>query len=438
LRRIAGTGDSPVVTYEGNGTYFIDRLADGVWRLEVYPDAIIVQDPFSQHLNYQTVASRLVSRAWPMKIQLDDLGGSFSVAGLNTGNHLQTRAEQAQFTVSPGVYLLSKSAEVDRAALPAKVGQVGLTEFVCPAAPVLPPQLLPEIPATYPLDQPLILAMEVVTPETSVSAALHWRAKGQTDFSTLVLTREHGYHYSAVLPANALSPAGMECYLTANVGVNVTRLPNDGAPLLTARAAAPADALVLFDGAADAASLVYTRIGDTVRHGVFKTMPASGDDPAALRLMFPLSVDRTLDDYTASLVVKKRVAERGTDVGRAKSIVVKARASAGPQSIFVTLVEADGTSWSKRVTLSSAWADIAIPLADLVIAQGVKLPLGYPERWNYWLTPAKGRGGPIDHLNPLALERVQISFRPESNLTVKAPGASDVSADVASITLDWK
>src|SRR5439155_625222 len=46
LRRVAGYGSSPVVTYEGEGIYFLDKVRLGLWRLEVYPDAVPVRDPF--------------------------------------------------------------------------------------------------------------------------------------------------------------------------------------------------------------------------------------------------------------------------------------------------------------------------------------------------------------------------------------------------------
>ena len=438
LRHIAGTGDSPIISYEGNGTYFIDRLNEGIWRLEVYPDAILVQDPFAQRLNYKTVSSRLVSREWPMKIQLPDLGAGFSISGLNEGNHRQTLANDGQFTVSPGVYLLSKSATIDRATLPARVGQLRLTEFVCPAAPVLPPQLLSEIPDTYPVDEPLTLAVELVTPDLPPAVKFHWRAKGQTEFNTAVLAREKAYRYSATLPSATLPRAGLEWYVTADAGAETVRYPEGNSAFMTSRAMAPADALILFDAASDSGSLVYTRIGDTIRHGVFKTMPATAIDPAALRLMFPLTLDHTLDDYTASLAVKKRIVERGADLDRAQAIRIKARASAAAQSIFVTLVEADGTSWSKRIPLTAVWSDITIPLSELLIAQGVKLPLGYPERWNYWLTPAQGRGGPTDHLNSTKIEHVQISFRPDLKPAPQNSRDIDAFADVASIVLVWE
>lgn len=47
LRHIAGVGSSPMVEYEGNGIYFLDRSPDGSsWILELYPDIIATDDPF--------------------------------------------------------------------------------------------------------------------------------------------------------------------------------------------------------------------------------------------------------------------------------------------------------------------------------------------------------------------------------------------------------
>ncbi len=48
LKHIAGVGSSPIVNYEGTGAYFLDKIQDGVWRLEVMPDAIHIRDPFER------------------------------------------------------------------------------------------------------------------------------------------------------------------------------------------------------------------------------------------------------------------------------------------------------------------------------------------------------------------------------------------------------
>ena len=100
--------------------------------------------------------------------------------------------------------------------------------------------------------------------------------------------------------------------------------------------------------------------------------------------------------------------------------------------MHVTLVETDGTSWGAALKLSAGWQDITVPLADLKPVRGVKLPLGYPERWNYWIEPAQGRGAAGDRLKLPALEHVQVSLRPGA---VEPTGAADASIDLARIEL---
>ena len=41
LNKIAGHGSSEIIKYDGKGAYFLDKLEDGIWRLEVMPDPIL-------------------------------------------------------------------------------------------------------------------------------------------------------------------------------------------------------------------------------------------------------------------------------------------------------------------------------------------------------------------------------------------------------------
>src|SRR2546428_12266478 len=65
LRRVAGYGSSPVVTYPGEGIYFLDKVRSGVWRLEVSPDAAPRRDPFGPPNPDQRV-TRPISPRWPL------------------------------------------------------------------------------------------------------------------------------------------------------------------------------------------------------------------------------------------------------------------------------------------------------------------------------------------------------------------------------------
>src|SRR6195256_22712 len=142
LRRIAGYGSSPVATYEGEGIYFLDKVHPGVWRLEVYPDAVPVRDPFEPP-SPDKVVTRAISRAWHMTVRLPDLGGEFTVQRVNGGGQAVGRSEAGRFAVTPGVYVLSASGPVDPATLPARVGRIGFTEYHAPPADSLPPSVQP-------------------------------------------------------------------------------------------------------------------------------------------------------------------------------------------------------------------------------------------------------------------------------------------------------
>ena len=43
----------------------------------------------------------------------------------------------------------------------------------------------------------------------------------------------------------------------------------------------------------------------------------------------------------------------------------KARAAGDGQAVYLTLVEADGTSWSYKLTLSGQWQEILVPVEQL-------------------------------------------------------------------------
>ena len=131
LHHIAGVGSSPVAQYNGTGAYFADRIADGVWRLEVMPDAVPLSDPFER-----TTPDKVVTGiSWAkhdVALQLPDLGTSFSIKGLNTGNQTKDKAVAGKFNISPGVYLLTRESVSTALNADSQWSTIRLGEFVAP------------------------------------------------------------------------------------------------------------------------------------------------------------------------------------------------------------------------------------------------------------------------------------------------------------------
>jgi hypothetical protein len=134
LKSVAGVGSSPVVGYEGTGAYFIDKLEDGIWRLEVMPDVVRASDPFAKPSLNKDVG-RIYRRAWDMALSLPDLGKSFSITGINLGNPTRGRTGNGIIrSLMPGVYLLQKEGIVPGKTWQGETvwGTIRLNEFVAP------------------------------------------------------------------------------------------------------------------------------------------------------------------------------------------------------------------------------------------------------------------------------------------------------------------
>ncbi len=135
LKEIAGWGSSPVVSYEGTGAYFLDEISEGVWRLEVMPDVVMVKDPFRT----PSLKERTAEIIWTenrIGINLPQLGDDYSYKAVNQGNDRKGKAEAGAFGVYPGTYLLS--AEGAEACHVETFGYMKVSEYVAPKRTEVP------------------------------------------------------------------------------------------------------------------------------------------------------------------------------------------------------------------------------------------------------------------------------------------------------------
>ena len=132
LEAVAGVGSSPVVQYEGTGAYFLDKVADGIWRLEVMPDQVLLSDPFAKASQRKEV-NTILWHPWPMTIDLPDLGEGFSYCEIDVRTARQGTASGKTLEVIPGTWLLARRGVSMESVDPeARLGNIRLDEFVAP------------------------------------------------------------------------------------------------------------------------------------------------------------------------------------------------------------------------------------------------------------------------------------------------------------------
>jgi hypothetical protein len=438
LRRVVGFGSSPVVRYEGAGLYFLDKIEDGAWRLEVYPDSLQIDDPFAP-TRIDRLVFQLISREWPMGIDLPDLGATFKVVPLNDGNSYSTAAAGGTFKARPGVYLLTNSSRTGALKLPDRLPGVpyylGMREFVCPEPSHAPTCVVLHSQSDYPADKPISITATVASAEAPDSVTLRILDAAAAT-TTVSMRHSGGYDFVGSLPAGAVPVGKFRFTVSVACGGKVLVFPNDS-PVASTRAedygadVVPVDSpVVIFDPARDISNLSVSRSGES-RNRAAKAV--DGSQPGIPAYPFGYPSERMADDFTASLYIGDRVSDRGAGIAGAKSIHIMLKAIVAPSVIRVTLVEKDGSAWSEKVFASQEWKEVVVPIASLGSARSVMLPQGFPGTWSYWLSPPAGRTS----IDMAQVERLQFSLRRPDFGTISSVDASSAAVAIESVSLQF-
>lgn len=420
LRHVAGVGSSPVVGYEGAGAFFLDRLAEGVWRLEVYPDAVAVVDPYTRP-SLAREAVRILWRSWPMTVALPDLGEAFSVEPFDAGNDHRPAVEDGRFTVRPGVYLLTR-AGVSAARWRGGEERDRLAAFYAPPPSEERTVVLHTPPEEIPSGEPLRLRADLVAAERPDSAVLFVRTRGSGRLRRLPMHPLRGRLVEAELSADWLRPGPLEYAITVYERGHARTFPSgaDGAPVdwdYTGQALYEVDVveddapLLLYDARRDRERLLYPTFWNYVR---FATELVAGTQPERLALRAVVTDFEPAPRHFAlrATLPASRRGRRG-DFGTGAVLQVRARsAGRARDTMQVALVDARGAAWGAAVALTDAWQEIELPLHTLRRVPLILLPRGYPGFLAYRFEAAAG--APTTP-SPVALDGVQFTLDPDGS-----------------------
>lgn len=422
IKRVVGFGTSPLVSYEGTGAYFLDKVRDGLWRLEVYPDALLVSDPFAQP-QPDKVVSRLYFRAWQMGITLPDLGGSFSATPLTVPANGAAKARRAQggsVSVEPGVWLLSRAPDIQLQGLPATINRVGMREYHVNAPQAYPDLVQNFSPAEFLAGGPATIRVRVASAAEAKQLKLYIRAAGTKDFGKPVaLQHVRAYDYAASVDAAGLPEGLYEFIVVQGEGGAATafpgqvngqpgRWPFDAREVWRFTVTAASRPLELFNPQRDMGALAFARLSESDSALGFRLVPGETSDAAALSLSIPnLKAPNMAQHYAGALYIGERIAGRGVAAANARTLSVRVKASGGKRkTLDVLLIEKDGSSWRGAVSAGPQWSTTEIALDALTFAPSALTPTPYPGTWNYWRTgPAARSKGKI---NPENIERLEL------------------------------
>ncbi len=432
LQRLAGVGSSPLVQYNGRGAYFLDKLENGLWRLEVMPEAIPVADPFGKASPHREVV-RIQWQAHRMQLYISDLGESFTVTALNDGNRYSTQASKGSFVIQPGTYLLSKGGKKPKKQ-PDAVHNLRLQEFVAPQ-PVQPGialhhQPIPEATAGKPFE---IKAM-IAGVATSTRATLLLQNFSGV-WKTVDMQSQDGYTWSGQVPADILTPGLVQYRMVVQQGEQALTFPgqHQGHPhnwdfhqqeFWQFRVAAPGSPLELFNAALDRQLNIYPNLWRSEERQLLTT-----DTPGQMLLRLTRKdVSEGEPVVAMQHFVGDKLEHRLTELKAYSHLIIRAGTQSDkPLPLKVTLISKQGNAYSATVKVSGAMQEQRIPLISLQPDSFILLPRPYPGFHPFRFTSSKAI--PFDLSQ---VEKVQFSI---GDSKVPVSDGSPYTFDIASVWL---
>lgn len=419
LEQLAGFGNSPVVTYEGQGAYFLDRIEPGVWRLEVMPDAVWVQNVFGR--NSPKKENVVINwRPWPITVNLPDLRADYAIRPLNAGNSFRGTITGNRFTVSPGTYLLVRKGVTTKLTGTSRWQHITLNEFTAPPTSLRQTYVLhqpmPEITA----GQPLTLDATVVS-VNEPDSVMAYVYGGNFRPERIRLVRRSGYQYSATLPDRLVREGYLHYYITVTEKGATHTYPDGSASAPTdwdfygdpyqVSIVAKTTPIALFEAHTDADQLSRPYIRGS---GLIPTGETGRDElrinVEKLAVTDPEDKNSTpIYDYSMRYNFALKVAGRRADLAARRELVFYGRSlNDAPCPVQLALIARDGSVYGATVTIDPKTGRYALPVSALKPVRLVSLPRPYPSFLPYFVETNAAATG----LDLSTTETLQLSIGP--------------------------
>ena len=411
LEHIAGVGSSAAVSYKGYGAYFIDKLENGVWRLEVMPDAITIRDPFEK----ASPSKEVVHIAWAdqaMQINLQDIGNDFDIKGINQDNNYQTKASNGSFTIKPGAYLLVKTGKSANKWTGDKMtGNIGLNEFVAPQ----PVSKAPYVNHSSPIEVSPGTAFTInakiinISPDAKVTLALN---RGFGGPAVIPMEKTGPFDFSAIIPATQVVSGVLNYRILIKDGDKYFNFPGgeEGDPYAWDNVnnetwqtfvAAPNGRLSLFNATADRGRTntyfpVFTRNGGA--------QFVAGEETGELTFRASSPAIKQGQVIGFQLFVGDKIKNRLPEVSAYSKVIIRARLQSGQTGkLKLKLIANDASAYGTAVNLTSEFKDIEVPLSDFKPDSTLLLPRPYPGFLPLWFKASSFSGLSIPKLDKLEI-----------------------------------
>jgi hypothetical protein len=395
LKHIAGCGNSSLVKYDGTGAYFLDKLIDGVWKLEVYPDVLWLNDPFKP-----TSLSRQVARLYwnqrKISLLLPGLGNNFAITQLDSRKRNYTKSLNSECSLKPGVYLLTRN----------DIGKERIKKYSSLKISFLnglytpPPETIPvsvvNFTQHYQAESEFRnFNFKIASEQKITDADLYIKRIGRRGFAKYPLHFVSGFDYAFTDSLRKINSGEIQFCVSFKLNNKEYTFPGGipGSPgnwdfysedLWNTDILQPGELISLLDVTRDRGDFVFPHFNPLMRYnieyknGPWKKSSVSVGITYSKNNIIPFGLQLNVSGLVHSL---KNI------VNEYKYVVIRARSiKESNTTIGLNFLSEEGKNFGAEIELTNEWKDIEVPLSSFKSCSALVLPASYPsflpEIWN--------------------------------------------------------
>lgn len=394
LTHIAGVGSSPIINYDGTGAYFLDKLENGIWRLELYPDAVWLKDPFEQ-----TSMSRQVSKLYWIErnilVNISELGEGFRVKSISNSKWSDRESAGQQVKVEPGVYILYTNAVGKKAIEKYSAKKIKFLDgLYIPQKITLATEVVNKTNTQALTTSKLNFQFQIVSEYKIKSANLFVKRLGWRGFKKYLLENVGAFNYSADDTTGFIQDGTLQYCVSVETEKGVQSFPGEKAKspedwdfshndLWSINICKPQEPVVLLDANRDQRDLIFPQYNPSMRYSVdYSSGTTSEKNSIALKISF---ADKSVIPFGIQLNTAKIIQPFISAMDDYNTIVIQGKENSGG-SYGINLIMNNGKQYSVKFSLAKSWQEVNIPMESFKVGSALILPNSYPQflpkTWN--------------------------------------------------------
>ncbi|MFZ1517926.1 MAG: hypothetical protein WAU11_04085 [Ignavibacteriaceae bacterium] len=394
LERIAGFGNSKLIEYDGRGAYFLDKIAEGTWYLEVYPDVVWIKDPFGKNGLHEPVA-KLIWKKHELKINLSNLSSDYYLISEEKSKSI--KADSLTVNIEPGRYFISNNGKVLENKKDYSQINFDLIKkygsFISDFSSTEIKNLTPE---NYQEDQVAKIIAEIYSNEDDYNVYIYFKKADWRDYQKEKMIDKNSFSYEYVLPLE-LNKNGLINYFisveknnevfTFPGKINIS--PNNWAfnqkENFELKILPKSNKIIIYEPLRDKNNIIFSNIWRFIEYNINYTFDIKNE--AELNVTIN-KVKEKFPEFVFQIFVGDYLHDVYTDKNAVLEIEAKNENDKN-KNILVRFLFNDGTASQKEIKLSNNYQTFEISIPKPEEMQYALLPRPYPTFLPYWFSTSQ-------------------------------------------------